>query len=78
MSALDVDIVDWGKLEIMLTDGQRVPIVNAFSEPDVDLLEGRQPGDPPVHTAAVIVAGPDANGMWWTVDVTSFVPVIVH
>lgn len=54
--------VDLRKGVVILTDGQRVPIMNYFSK--------KEPCDQWSDWAETVVAGPDADGNWLVVAVT--------
>lgn len=59
---------------MVMDDGESVPITN-FYDSDGDELE------PPFEDFGdifAVVAGPDRNGEWWTVDLTAMEPVEDH
>jgi hypothetical protein len=60
--------VDLPAGELVLTDGQRVPITKYFGPPDEAPADGEDVKG--FDWVKFVVAGPDADGNWLAVEVT--------
>jgi hypothetical protein len=63
LSATDIVAVNVPGGVVMTDDGQMIPITNYF---DVEADECEP------ETARAVVAGPDADGKWWTIGLHAF------